>query len=301
MPSPGSDGSTIVGDASQRVTVPLPRSLDDLKSQAQRHFRGNQGLYHHGKHKMAQAAHVAGLRDGDVIVVAKADERREAPAVSTQHDHYIKHPLDVRAPVMPKQVAKSSARFEGSTNYASDFVEHPVERSQPAKPAKSYWEAGRKGDPTGPTTYQMQYPWHDPKKPAQHKPQEQPRDVGPFEGVTSYGADYVKHPLRPRTNMAPPGRSVTPGNFEGETTYSLDYKKHLANSRVPKHPGYGATLKPESGPFEGSSEYTREYLKHQMERRPVVHIEPEVRKHGRSTPSSRPGSAPPGVVRHRRS
>merc|ERR1719210_2478458 len=100
--------------------------------------------------------------------------------------------------------------------------------------------------------------------------------------------------------MAPPGRNVTPGNFEGETTYNVDYKKHHAADRMPRHPGYGATLKPDTGPFEGASEYTRRYLKHELERRPVVHIEPELRRARRSTHSSRPGSAPAGVARHRR-
>jgi len=286
-------GDTRVGDASQRVTVPMPRSMQDLQSAANRHFYGNSGMYQHGKIPLTQPSHIAGVKHNDVIVVSRDDMPREAPTMSTHNAHYIKYDIEVKPPPAPKPPPEQSARFEGVTSYGADFVRHPMERRKPAKQAQSMWDSGRRADFTGQSTYKTQYPWHEVKRPPpMAKTKESKEPSAAFEGTTMYNSDFVKHPVRPRSTMAPRERNVDAGPFEGVTTYNVDYKKH-ANARTQKHPGYGATLKTDNTPFEGSTEYAREYLKHQFESRPVVHIEPEMRRYDNR--GKRPKSAPTGA------
>mmetsp|Transcript_89287 Transcript_89287/g.257531 ORF Transcript_89287/g.257531 Transcript_89287/m.257531 type:complete len:328 (-) Transcript_89287:206-1189(-) len=316
--SAGSDGSSgslgghqLVGDPRQRVTVPMPKSIDDLHFAASRHFRGHQGLYHEGRAKIHRPHHVNYIKEGDVIVVAKGQKPYEAPPLTTHQDHFIKHPLQARAAPPPRQMPTTSAKFEGASNYHTDFVPHPIEPRRPAAPAESGWRAGRMPDPTGRSTYQQEFPWHDMKPAAPYRPTEFHKDSAPFEGATSYNTDYVKHDVRPRTAVGPQRRDMNPGPFEGDTTYNLDYVRHPLNDRAHPHSGYTATLKPDSAPFEGKTEYNREYLEHPFERRPMVHIEPELRRERKSkldstgarhgTAERRPVSAPADSVRRPKS
>mmetsp|Transcript_7788 Transcript_7788/g.22173 ORF Transcript_7788/g.22173 Transcript_7788/m.22173 type:complete len:321 (-) Transcript_7788:60-1022(-) len=304
--SSGSDGSIggqqLIGDARQRITVPMPRSLEDLNFAASRHFRGHQGMYHEGRTKLHRPHHVGHIKDGDVIVVARGQMPYQEPAITTHQEHFIKHPLQARAMPPPRQGPAETGRFEGVSNYHTDYVKHPIQPRAPAAPAQSNWRVGRMADPTGRTTYQNEFPWHDIKPAAPYRPTEMSRDSAPFEGATSYNTDYIKHDIRPRTSNGPQRRELNPGPFEGDTTYNLDFVRHPLNDRVQPNAGYGATLKPDSAPFEGCTEYNREYLQHPFERRPMVHIEPEIRrerrpKMGGNAGESRPRSAPVGASR----
>jgi len=291
----------LVGDQAQRITVPLPRSIQDLRGTAGRHFRGAKGLYHHGRQEMTNQNHLAGLKHGDVIVVAMDEAPREAPPISTQNAHYIQYEMEVRPSAKPRQRVTEHIKFEGESRYTTDFVQHPMEAAKSAKPSGSSWDQGQRGRFTGKSTYNSHYPWHNPERQAPVVPHRQDisNSDAPFDGTTSYNRDFVEHPLQMRTSAAPKAREVNAGPFEGTTTYNMDYKRHPFADRTPRSYHRDA-MHHEVAPFEGTTEYAREYMQHQMEARAMVHIEPVYRQRPRSarpdTPNAsaarRPKSAP---------
>mmetsp|Transcript_8594 Transcript_8594/g.11268 ORF Transcript_8594/g.11268 Transcript_8594/m.11268 type:complete len:92 (+) Transcript_8594:1-276(+) len=77
----------------------------------------------------------------------------------------------------------------------------------------------------------------------------------------------------------------------------MDFKKYCVPRSGTDKAGPTANLVLESKPFQGNSEYKRQYMQHEMEKRQLVHLEPELP----GTRKSRPGSAPPGAHARQRS
>uniref|UniRef100_A0A7S4RHK2 Uncharacterized protein n=1 Tax=Alexandrium monilatum TaxID=311494 RepID=A0A7S4RHK2_9DINO len=285
-------GSAVLhGDSSRRVTVPLPRSLPELQYHANRHFSGGKGnarMYHHGHSKVQHAHHMGKIKDGDVIVIEGMRSMPEPPMYTTHRTDYVPHELEVRPPPPPAERPPPGARFDGVTSYNQAYVKHPPGYREPVRPPKSGLASGSHGV-TGKSMYSTQYPWRnvEPQRPVLPS-NGMPLGSTQFEGVTSYMNDYVGHPVRARS-AAPVSKSRGPSlPFEAKTTYADDYQNTSSARTVTAVP-HKATLRPEGAPFEGNTEYKREYVELAQERRPLVHLEPEIGRtsRGLSTPARR--------------
>lgn len=286
---PESDAGSVLlhGDTSRRVTVPLPRSLPELQYAANRNFARNTGaarMFHHGTSHLHHPHHIGKIKDGDVVIVeAGLMPKPEAPNFTTHQADYVKHPIEVRAPLLPQQQPAEGGKFEGATSYKTDYVKHPLGCRKPMKPPKSGIDNGRANGNTGQSMYTTQYPWHSPApRQAVQPPPGVPISSSPFEAVTSYMNDYVKHNARPRS-AAPAAKPRSGGEnlpFEASTTYNNDFQNFPSARTEPARP-MKATLRPDGAPFEGSSEYKREYIELKHEQRPMVHLEPEIRREPR--------------------
>jgi len=282
------------GDTTRRVTVPLPRSLQELQYHAKRHFARDvphARMFHQGEAHIHHDHHVKKLRDGDVVVVENIPKGiPEAPNLTTHQIDYTPHEMDPRPPPRQARTPEPGLKFDGVTSYNVDYIKHPVGARKPIYPPRSGWVTGRPGGTTGRSMYATHYPWHDaePRR-ALEPPSGMPLDGAPFDGVTSYKVDYVKHPIRPRSTPMRPQQRGDPAPFDATTTYFNDFQKHPSARTAPARP-HVATLRPEGGPFDGSTEYGREYVELKMESRPLVHIEPELRRF----PTNRSPSVPPG-------
>uniref|UniRef100_A0A7S1S496 Uncharacterized protein n=1 Tax=Alexandrium catenella TaxID=2925 RepID=A0A7S1S496_ALECA len=149
----------------------------------------------------------------------------------------------------------------------------------------------RPDEKTGKSMYAVHYPWHDVEPTRAAKPSPGvPLNDAPFEARTSYMTDYIKHPVRPRSATTSARPRGEPLPFEATTTYNNDYQ-NIPTARNPPAKPLRATLAPDGSPFVGSSEYKREYTELKMEHRPMVHLEPEIRREPRR-PQSRSGSTP---------
>lgn len=273
----------IVGDYSHRVTVPLPKSLPELRFAAKRLFGRNKQIkmYHKGTVPITNPVQMAAIKHGDVVVVTLPEDivQAEAPVISTHNAHYVPHKLQARPPKVAAEV-KETLPFDAFSCYAQDFVKHPFQANPAVKPPKPAWDVNRSSDETGKSTYATHYPWHDatPREAAQSVRHALHTSSAPFEGVSSYKIDYVKHAAqRPKSAAARPAqRSDFTGPFEGVTTYTTDYKQ--VSAPLSARPVAGCReLKTEIVPFEGISEYQREYLKKETERRTMVHLVPELK------------------------
>jgi len=272
----------LIGDQEQRVTVSLPRTLQELKGHAQKNFSTKRGsskplrMFHHGKVVITHPNHMSNLKDGDVVVLTANPDEQGPPPLSTHQAHYVPHPLQAKKPPADQDGPKDSVPFEGRSSYNVDYIPHPLEARDSAKPPKNVWEPGRTGVKTGKSTYASEYPWHAVKPPDKTSKHAPPGKAVPFEGLSSYQQDYVKHPTRPRSAAGrPKPQAPTSGPFEGCTTYTTDYKKFQVPQTRPIRNG-GSNLHSEPKPFEGSSEYRREYLKHPLNGPEILHLEPEL-------------------------
>lgn len=263
--------------------MPLPRSLGELQFTAKRHF-GRSGpckMYHHGVTPLTQPQHMSHLKGGDVVVVA-ADGSvvDEEPTISTHMAHYVKHAVEAKAPPPSRAQVGEPLPFEGVTSYTVDYVEHPLDMRKPAKPPTGGWDVGRREEATPKSTYTVHYPWRDvtPRRPPARQPGTLDQHGAAFEGVSSYKLDYIKHQARPRSAVQPPKtRPVEESEpFQGVTTYTTDYQKFDV-VRTGPGPNHADSLRTDPAPFEGASEYRREYIPREHERRPWVHLEPELR------------------------
>jgi hypothetical protein len=209
---PSGNSSRITGDSQQRVTVPLPRSFQELQNKAVRLF-GNGGelkMYHHGLLPIQDPSQLSKIQDGDVVVVTLGDRRLTSKEfarllLTTNQRDDVEHPLSTpKAPVVkPKpKLPAVPLPFDGVTSYQSNYVKHPLDKYKPeaaAKPA-STWTPQKSS--TGKSTYEEQYPWRDapvseirallPSREATRRKSE------PFTGCTCYMQDYVKPPMEPK-------------------------------------------------------------------------------------------------------
>mmetsp|Transcript_37022 Transcript_37022/g.105825 ORF Transcript_37022/g.105825 Transcript_37022/m.105825 type:complete len:304 (+) Transcript_37022:82-993(+) len=270
------------GDPAKRITVQLPRSLPELQYHANRNFArdgSNAKMFHHGHSKIHQPHHVNRVKDGDVIVVEGGPRKRMpgAPGITTHMADYVPHDLEARAPPRAVRSLPPGGRFEGKTSYCTDFVEHPMEPRKAFSPGRPNWNAGRQGE-TGKSMYTSHYPRHELEpRPAVAPAPANPFNSAPFEGSTSYTNDYVKHPLKPRSPTVFEKPRGETGPFQGSTTYGNDYQKYPHQMTGPpklQHP----SIRLDGAPFEGNTEYGREYVPLEFERRPIVHLEPEIRR-----------------------
>ncbi|CAJ1384888.1 unnamed protein product [Effrenium voratum] len=272
-------GQTYIGDREQRVTVPLPRTIQELKGHAHKHFGAKHTssnplrMYHHGKVMIHHPNHMTNVKDEDVVVVTLGEDDQGPPPVSTHQAHFVPHPLQAKKPPAGTDGPRENVPFDGKSSYNVDYIPHPLQGRDSAKPPRDGWEPGKNGR-TGKSTYAAEFPWHTAKPPEKGNKQAPPGQSVPFEGLSSYQHDYIKHPNRPRSASGRPRPKLpATGPFDGTTTYTTDYKKfqvpHARPQRLDARPS-------DPKPFEGSSEYRREYLKHPLSGPEVLHIEPEL-------------------------
>lgn len=291
-------------DPTRRITIPAPRTLNELQYAARHHFGqavpGRHTLHHYGKPVM-QERHVDQFQHDDVIIVSGEElQQRQEAAVSTHHTDYVKPQLDVRTSCKHPTIPIEYQRFEAQSCYKQDYLKHQARPPrESAKPVKSAWYRGSE-EGTGQTTYKTQYTWHSgvPSKPIRSDAFARDFGAAKFEGVSSYRADYIKQPLRPRSAAACPQKdrgAQWSGDFNGVTTYNNDYTKHpLVAHGNTGGTAHKSSLEPSGLPFSGQSEHRREFVPLSSERRHLIHLEPEVK-----APKARPGSAPAGSRRMR--
>lgn len=277
-------------DRSKRVTVPLPQTINDLRSTANAHFaKGGGGrlkMYHKGEMLESQNQ-IRRVADDDVVIVRQeTPDHGYPPPKTTNQSTFVEHPIEKKqasGPRIPQGSGMKSPAFQGRSSYTADYVEHAFESPQRKKPTAA-WEPT--GIPmTGRTAYAESYPWHETQRRPQTRPDEKKRDVDPtpFYGQSSYKMDYIQRKAE-RPTSAKHGKlrdaSITPPSlpFNGTTTYSVDFKEPPLSRTERAHP---SQWKNESGPpppFKGMSEYTAEYLARELARAARVHLEPEDRR-----------------------
>lgn len=280
-------GSTVEGPAEvhlekplnshreHRITVPMPRSLDELRGHAQRRFRNGRGLYHHGRRQVSHPNHMAGVKHDDVVVVAIGrDEEHGPPPTTTNRSHYVRHEPEPRPASPPDPHPGEPGKWYGESRYGTDFAPRAYTKPAPSLKPPDGLRVGR--GPTGKTSYRAQYPWHDAAKPDRRTNYELHTRPAPFDGASSYQTDFnATHPQpRPRSLATPRERPIGGGDFYGNSTYGAHFR-HPDGARAASPLGTQPSLALGHAPFDGNSEYTHRYVKHPHEAREVLHIEPQ--------------------------
>lgn len=277
------------GDSSQRVTVALPKSLDELQSRASMLFGkgcGRVRMYHHGMVPIRDLATFSSVKDGDVVVIT-LDNRRLTPRevtklLSTNHSDFVEHPLPERRINIEKQRRLEALPFEGRSSYTTDFVKHPHCRRPATVPTDVRHGLGSAFDAT--TTYRDQYPWPKPQVSAARCPAAGSNIEGigaPFDSSTSYNTDFVPHPLTSRVPVRPLSARRPSQPFEGVSSYNAEYKKHPFAKNTLCRPN---ARQMDAVPFQGLTEYTCEYPEKRVPL-PVIHLEPELESTPRCDPA----------------
>jgi len=291
------------GDRSQRVTVALPQSLNDLESSARNAFGigvNRSKMYHRGETVLDQRGY-KNVQDGDVVIVRKGTPTQASTyprdMLTTHASAYVAHPMEQRrAPSTPAPTrpGMTAPKFQGTSCYAGDYIGHPMDAKEKERPpVPSAWEPNNI-PMSSRSTYAENFPWHasQPKSPGNGKPTPKTPRV-PFSGESSYRNDYIKHASeRPKSadgtrrdrERKDPGRDVP---FSGTTTYNGDFKKH-PQDRTPQpesNKGPFRRDQPISPKFQGRSEYQNEYLKKERQRLAMIHLEPETSRRGSRTSS----------------
>jgi len=295
------------GDRSQRVTVALPQSLNDLESSAKNAFGAGVNrskMYHRGETVLDQRAY-QNVQDGDVVIVRKGTPTVASTyprdMLTTHASAYVAHPMEQRrAPSTPAPTrpGMKAPKFQGTSCYAEAYIGHPMDTKEKERPPiPSAWEPNNI-PMSSRSTYAENFPWHasQPKSPGNGKPAPKtPRGNSqvPFNGQSSYKIDYIKHASeRPKSadgTRRDRQRQDRPGvPFSGSTTYNGDYKKH-PQDRTPKpesNTGPFRRDQPMNSPkFQGNSEYQNEYIKKERQRMAMIHLEPETSRRGSRTSS----------------
>jgi hypothetical protein len=267
------------GDTTKRVTVNLPKSLDELQNRATVLFGKGCGrirMYHHGVAPIRDLAAFSNVKDGDVVVIT-LDNRRLTPRevtklLSTNHADYVEHPLPEKRAPMAKPQGLEPLAFEGRSSYTSDYVKHPYVR-RPATVPADIAQYGSTFDAT--TTYRDQFPWPKPAVRARRcaAPATSIEGLGaPFDSSTSYNTDFVPHPLDARVPVRPSSARRPSQPFEGASTYNSEFTKHPLSRRIMCRP---TASRLESGKFQGLTEYTCEYPEKLVPKQ-ILHLEPEL-------------------------
>lgn len=301
----------LAGDKQRRITVPMPKSLDELSRVARQSFgaQGSHRMYHGGNTHLHSPAQVLNLKHNDVVVV-DWDSAKPVPMPlpsTTMRAHYVPHDHQVEMPYLPPSYQPNTEPFHGNTSYSIDYVKHPLPELERRKHEPWRPNAAQ----TGESMYSTHYPWKSTTPRSLLRRPEIPKHHVPFEGTTSYNVDYVEHDPRPRTAAFPERTNLADGYrpFEGVTTYKQDYQRQEGARMTPMRPYVPPR---ESAPFEGRSEYRERYMKMNTDAE-MLHIEPALNKRFEPPPSSvgsgaghmsgpghRPSSAPVGASRRRR-
>jgi len=258
-----------------RVTVPMPKSLDELRGVAQRRFKNGRGLYHHGRQHLSHNNHLAEVVHDDVVVVGLGgDEPTEAFPTTTHKSHFVPHDAEPRASCAPDPNRGDSGPWYGASRYSSDFVPHSgVKPRVPVRPPDGL-KVGR--GTTGKSSYRAQYPWQDTGAPERITNYELHCGGRPFDGASSYQTDFKPSEPNPRSLMKPKERPLMAGEFFGTSTYGAHYEDPEVGCRQPVPPRPPA-LTLGDAPFDSNSEYTSRYIKHPHERAAMLHLEPQKR------------------------
>lgn len=263
----------LVSHREHRITIPMPKTLDELRGVAQRRFRNGRGLYHHGRRHLSHQNHVAGMRHDDVVVVGLGtEEDQEAPLTSTQRSHFVRHEVAPRPSSKPEPGPGEPAKWYGESRYGADFGPHKAQPRQRGIRPPDGLKVGRGS--TGPSTYRAQFSWVETAKPDRRTNHETHTTPGAFESLSSYQADFKPQTSRPRSLMTPRERLVGGGEFHGCSTYGAHFQ-HQPGERTTPLPGGDATVTFGDGKFDGSSEYAHRYVKHPHELPEFLHLEPQ--------------------------
>eukprot|EP00928_Gymnodinium_smaydae_P078991 TRINITY_DN63023_c0_g1_i1.p1 TRINITY_DN63023_c0_g1~~TRINITY_DN63023_c0_g1_i1.p1 ORF type:complete len:288 (+),score=46.73 TRINITY_DN63023_c0_g1_i1:215-1078(+) len=277
--------NVLVGDSSRRITVPMPQSLGELEAHARKVVDGAARIkmYHRGETQMTSNQHTKRMvEDDNVVVQIEVDDGipRAHPMVTTNQAYYVPHSVQETRPAQGLPRRSEPLPMTGRSCYVNDYVEHPL--SPPPRRIEAAWEASAPA-PTGVTgrsTYKDCYPWHDValRAPERHQPIAPDRFKRiPFEARSSHQVDYVPlEPQRPRSAIGPAPAVVETMPFTATTTQRAEYR---APPRAWTTPRKRAPAGPRRDPlrFEGNSEYLREYVERYRQRRPMIHVEPELR------------------------
>lgn len=259
-----------------RVTVPMPKSLDEMRAVAQRRFPRGRGLYHHGRRHLSHPNHMVDVNHDDVVVVGHGgEEERDAPPTTTSRSHYVKHPIDSRAMTPENPHPGEPATWYGESRYSTDFAPKAYQRPPPAIKPPDGLRVGT--GTTGKSTYRAQYPWLDTARAERKTNYERHERPGPFDGTSSYQSDFNStYPQpRPRSLKAPPSQKRVPGDFYGDSTYNTHFVPTDGTRAASM--GRPPTLSLGDAPFDGTSEYAHRYIKHPHERKAHLHMEPQKR------------------------
>lgn len=261
-----------------RVTVPMPKNLDELRKVAQGRFRNGRGLYHHGRRHVSHNNHMSGMKHDDVVVVGMGnDEPTEALPMTTHRSHFVTHEVAVRDLCTPEQnIDGSGGKWYGESRYCADYQPKKTERPAPVRPVDGL---KRTTGPTGNSSYRAQYMWNNANKPDRVTNHEVHSSAKPFDALSSYQADFIanQNPI-PRSMLRPSERpgTVTGGQFYGTSTYGA----HFEDPKVGRHPLVAPRPPAFSigeGPFDSATEYTARYIKHPHEKPALLHLEPQMR------------------------
>jgi hypothetical protein len=281
-------GPPLVGDASYRVTIPIPKSLKVLDACAEKYFghSGELKLYHRGLYPILDDAQLASVQDGDFIIVTWGDQKlstkQVAQMVSTYIEDYVPQRIEPRPnrrspaaePFIPHRVTEQSS-------YASNFVRHEVELQQPPCSPRNMIPAPSPV-PTGRTSYADEFVWRDAlQRPRGTRQSDDPWKPSQFNAETTYNSMYTVPPKETQGESASSRRGSAPlssdrvARFEGTSTY----RDHYPAQKLQAPPKGQPNLFEEYTPYhmKTTSEYRSEFVQKELHT-PSVHLEPELGK-----------------------
>jgi hypothetical protein len=186
---------------------------------------------------------------------------------TTTHTDYVPKKVDRARAMKPSEGKRSPGKFQGVTNYTTDFQQWP-HGERPKMTMKSEYlppDAPFAGTPT----YQRDYIKHPHAMRSSMKPNEAAKaSNAPFEDRTGYRDEYIKHPLQAKEKREAAAWAPNPAKLEGLSNYMKDF--------VPKDSGKLPSCKPDAAPYQSAAPFQGETTnRHDFTRkqgdRPYVH------------------------------
>ena len=122
---------------------------------------------------------------------------------------------------MPDEYKKPEGDMDMNTTHNITYKQHPMQRHAAVKPAQGrVMDAGRF---EGTTNYNSDFkPWEINRVQPVMKPDYHPNDA-PFQGISTQKAHFVQHPINMTHSFKPGHAAITSGPFEDGTMYRMEF------------------------------------------------------------------------------
>ena len=177
---------------------------------------------------------------------------------------------------LPKNHVMPEGRFEGTSNYTSNYVPGKAEKQPQYRPEGQLKVGG--GGFDGASSYGADY---SPKGKAVRAertplPKNQILPVGKFEGESSYAHNYVEGRAEKQPQFRPHGQIEVGGDFQGTSSYGADYNNKGSGLKAERVPLPRNHVMPQ-GAFEGHSVYADHYVPAKSDRQQQFRPEGELK------------------------
>mmetsp|Transcript_1 Transcript_1/g.4 ORF Transcript_1/g.4 Transcript_1/m.4 type:complete len:337 (+) Transcript_1:41-1051(+) len=257
-----------VGDRSQRVAVPLPRSIRELSNAAEHYFghAGSLKMYHHGQTLINKPQQLQAVKGNDVVVITWEDRPLKSEEVvemvTAYQEHYRQQAAAQGAAATRPDVTKPRGG-PALTTYASHY---PVHEAPAQAPVRKRGVGMGSGSPLAQSTM--------------NSPPEEPL-------TTTYGQHFIRHPPTSRSVIDPARESTTPLTSPSpattaaaveqteESTYRTQYPWHPATARQQVQRRWEPGTAQKSEPWEARTTYGEHFVGHAKQEPPLKREMPE--------------------------